>query len=187
MENEINFKSKFLNKVKNKKLFKNEVILAVFNFSLTLVTFIILIAITIASKSSHLTNVNVNVILVYALYLPVAILNILLCCFLLISMVLNHPDKFKKTWFFYLPIGIIFIEIFILPIMLSLIAWLKIEQINAGILWSQIVFAFTILLLAILNLVFVYKSTLDNLVYVTSNEDEENPKKDNKNKPIKQL
>ena len=183
MENEINFKSKFLNKVKNKKLFKNEVILAVFNFSLTLVTFIVLIAIMIASKSSHLTNV----ILVYALYLPVAILNILLCCFLLISMVLNHPDKFKKTWFFYLPIGIIFIEIFILPIMLSLIAWLKIEQINAGILWSQIVFAFIVLLLAILNLVFVYKSTLDNLVYVTSNEDEEKPKKDNKNKPIKQL
>lgn len=183
MENEINFKSKFLNKVKNKKLFKNEVILAVFNFSLTLVTFIVSIAIMIASKSSHLTNV----ILVYALYLPVAILNILLCCFLLISMVLNHPDKFKKTWFFYLPIGIIFIEIFILPIMLSLIAWLKIEQINAGILWSQIVFAFTVLLLAILNLVFVYKSTLDNLVYVTSNEDEENPKKDNKNKPIKPL
>lgn len=118
MENEINFKSKFLNKVKNKKLFKNEVILAVFNFSLTLVTFIVSIAIMIASKSSHLTNI----ILVYALYLPVAILNILLCCFLLISMVLNHPDKFKKTWFFYLPIGIIFIEIFILPIMLSLIA-----------------------------------------------------------------
>lgn len=183
MENEINFKSKFLNKVKNKKLFKNEVILAVFNFSLTLVTFIVSIAIMIASKSSQLTNI----ILVYALYLPVAILNILLCCFLLISMVLNHPDKFKKMWFFYLPIGIIFIEIFILPIMLSLIAWLKIEQINAGILWSQIVFAFAVLLLAILNLVFVYKSTLDNLVYVTSNEDEEKPKKDNKNKPIKQL
>ena len=52
---------------------------------------------------------------------------------------------------------------------------------------NDFLFAFTVLLLAILNLVFVYKSTLDNLVYVTSNEDEENPKKDNKNKPIKQL
>ena len=56
--NQSNLKNNFFNKIKNKKIFKNEIVLAVFNFALTLVTLIVLIAIMIASKSSnHITNI----------------------------------------------------------------------------------------------------------------------------------
>ena len=73
--NQSNLKNNFFDKIKNKKIFKNEIVLAVFNFALTLVTLIVLNAIMIASKSSnHITNI----ILVYALYLPIVLVNILM-------------------------------------------------------------------------------------------------------------
>ena len=95
---------------------------------------------------------------------------------------INHFDKFKKLWFFYLPFCTIFLVIFILPIPLSLIAWLKPENINAGMLWSLIIFGFICLLLSILNLIFVYKNNLNSLIYVTSNEEDNENKQ--KVKPI---
>ena len=91
--NQSNLKNNFFDKIKNKKIFKNEIVLAVFNFALTLVTLIVLIAIMIASKSSnHITNI----ILVYALYLPIVLVNILLSVFISFSTAINHFDKFKK-------------------------------------------------------------------------------------------
>lgn len=177
--NQSNLKNNFFDKIKNKKIFKNEIVLAVFNFALTLVTLIVLIAIMIASKSSnHITNI----ILVYALYLPIVLVNILLSVFISFSTAINHFDKFKKLWFFYLPFCTIFLEIFVLPIPLSLIAWLKPENINAGMLWSLIIFGFICLLLSILNLIFVYKNNLNSLIYVTSNEEDNENKQ--KVKPI---
>ena len=69
-----------------------------------------------------------------------------------------------------MPLISIFIEVVILPIPLNLITR---TTINAGMLWSVLIFGFIDLALGVANFLGIYKINLNDSTYVISSEETE--------------
>lgn len=173
--------------IKNCKFLDNDLRWAILNFSFSLLILVISISIIIANES--LKNVNLLSILVYAVYLPLALTHIFFSGLLSLITVKNDLNDFYKKWYFYLPIATIFIEAVVLPIPLNF-STRNIS--NTGVLWSIIIFAFAIVILTIIHFLKIYKLTLNDSydvlnsdeVYTASSE-KEDVKQEINNEPIK--
>lgn len=167
------FKTKFYNfleKANKSSFFISQVKWSFLNFILSLLALIFCVSIIVSSSSS---SALVPTILVYAGYLPSVLACIVMTGILTISTIVNNQLNFYKLWWFYLPLVAIFLQIVVLPIPLNMITH---AQMNAGILWSILIFAFVALACAIINFLVIYKINLKDLTYVIGGVDDEDEK-----------
>lgn len=169
------FKNKLNRKIDNCTFLDNEIKMGLINFVVCLLILITCVACVLSSNQNNTSN-SVVIGLVYGLYLPLAIVNIGSCCLVSLSTIKKYKKQALKVWFFYLPLVIIFLELIVLPIPLTFLAWTKI---NPGILWSIIVFASICLGCGIANFLGIYKTNLTDLSYTIQDENkDEKPSSD---------
>ena len=162
-------KEKVANVINKSSFLDGEIKWGLLNFIFNLLVLIICIGCIIASGQTN-TNRSVIIGLVYGAYLPAALASIVFSCIVSLSTWKQHHNRSWKIWYFYLPLISIFIEVVILPIPLNLITRMAI---NAGMLWSILVFGFINLALGVANFLGIYKINLNDLTYVVSNEEME--------------
>lgn len=167
-------KTNIIKNIKKIKFLNNEIKWVILNFSFSLLILIISISSMISIGS------NLSKILVYGVYLPLALTHISFSIILsLIAIKLDTPNFYKK-WYFYLPLISIVIESIVLPIPLNFITR---NYNNAGVLWSTVVFGFIVIILSIIHFSIIYKNNLNDLSVIDSNENDNVEKKETKVEP----
>lgn len=162
-----NIKEKFNNAINKSSFLDGEVKWGLLNFVFNLLVLIICIGCIIASGQTN-TNRSIIIGLVYGAYIPAALASIVFSCIVSLSTWKQHHNRSWKIWYFYLPLISIFIEVVILPIPLNLITR---TTINAGMLWSVLIFGFIDLALGVANFLGIYKINLNDSTYVISSEE----------------
>lgn len=162
-------KNKFFSKIDKTKFLEQEFKWNLINFIITCATLIAAITSIVTTTSS--TDKSVTMGLVYGFYLPFALANCILSVIVALCCVKKDAKSFWKQWYFYMPLTIIFIEAVILPIPLNLITW---ANVNGGMMWTIIIFAFLAVFAAFAIFIWVYKSTLTDQAYILNDEPEEN-------------
>lgn len=165
-------KDKFFNKIDKTKFIEQEFKFNLINLILTVVTLVAAITCIVTSTSSSDKSTSIG--LVYGFYLPFALANCIMCEIVAACCIKRNQKTFFKQWYYYMHAIVILIEAIILPIPLNLITRF---DVNAGMLWSIIVFAFMAVFAAFASFIWVYKITLVDPSYVL----DENPEDDNPN------
>ena len=163
-------KRTILKSIKKTKFLNNELKWVILNFSFSLLILIICISSMISTNNGNLPK-----ILVYGVYLPLALAHISFSVILSLIAIKSDTPNFYKKWYFYLPLVSILIESIVLPIPLNLITQ---NNGNAGVLWSTVIFGFAVIILAIVHFSVIYKNNLNDMSVVLPEEDEEFERKE---------
>lgn len=162
-------KNKFFSSIDKAKFLDQEFKWNLINFIITCATLIAAITSIVTTTSS--TDKSVTLGLVYGFYLPFALANCILSVIVALCCVKKDAKSFWKQWYFYMPLTIIFIEAVVLPIPLNLITW---ANVNGGMMWSIIIFAFLAVFAAFAIFIWIYKETLTDQTYVLADGSEDN-------------